>query len=599
MTASIPATSNHLEPVLSASTTLAQLPEIAQRPSLTNSAVSYDAKKEESKVQEDEPTGPAAAAQLEDESKYLTGKRLVVVFIAMLLSVFLVALDQTILAPALPIIASKFDALDQLSWIASAYFLTQTAFILLYGQILTLFDRKWTFLAAILIFEIGSALCGASTNVDFLIAARAIAGVGAAGIFVSVLSIISTVTRLEQRPKLLGLFGAVFALSSVIGPLMGGAFTDKVSWRWCFYINIPIGAVTVAAVIFLLGPQPAPPVEDHVAEYVDRKFRRWTRGHWLPRRGSIAYRVFALDYTGMALLLSLITCLVLALQWGGQKYSWSSPTVGGIFGCFAGLVVLFVLFEWKLAGPTSILPLGLFKKRSQVGSSLEAFFAMFGLMLGTYYLPIFFQATRGVTATRSGLEILPFMLSIVFAAGAAGGVVSGTGRYWHILVFAPALMMIGGGLLYTVTEHSTFARLAGYQILLGLGIGCVLQNTLIAIQADCEDENEIPQRTGVVTFSQLIGATVGIAIASSIFGNKLAQGLHEFAPDAPFDLVRNNVESIKTLAPELQVGVKHAYVLALNRVYVITVAAGGLASLSALLIRNLSIKGRTVMAGGA
>lgn len=577
---------------------LAQLPEIAQTTSTTNTIAEVGSK-EERDVGENKGTSDAERLPEDDESRYLTGRKLVVVFVAQLLAVFLIALDQTILAPALPVIASKFNALEQLSWIASAYFLTQTAFLLLYGQILTLFDRRWTFIAAITVFEIGSLLCGAAPNVNVLIFARALAGCGAAGIFVSCLSIIASTTKLEDRPKLLGLFGGCFALSSVIGPLLGGAFTDHASWRWCFYINLPIGAITVVAVLFILGPQPAPPLDENVALFVERKFRRWTFGKWVPARTSIAFRTFALDYTGMALLLCLITCLVLALQWGGQKFAWSSPTIGGIFGCFGGLIILFVVYEWKLAGPTKVLPLGLFRNRTQVGATLAAFCSMFALMLGTYYLPLFFQASRGTSATKSGTDILPFMLSIVFAAGLSGGIVSATGRYWYFLVFAPSLICVGGGLLYTINEHSSFARLAGYQIILGLGIGCVLQNTIISVQADCEDEKQIPPKTAIVTFGQLIGATIGIAIASSIFGNRLASALHEFAPTAPFDLVRNSVESIKTLDPELQDGVKHAYVLALNRVYVITVAAGGFASLCALLIRNLSIKGKDVMAGGA
>lgn len=583
------------------STSLAQLPEISQRTSISNTVVSEEAKKEDlvTDVEDGKVPGDSSLSAIGDESKYLTGTKLLVVFIAMLLSILLVALDQTILAPALPVIASKFEALDQISWIASAYFLTQIAFLLLYGQVLTMFDRRLTYIFAIVVFEIGSLLCGVAPNVNVLIFARAFAGTGAAGIFISVLSIISTISPIQDRPKLLGGFGAVFAISSVIGPLLGGAFTDRVSWRWCFYINLPIGAITVAAILWILDPQPAPPVRPHVAEYVDRKWRRWTRGRWLPARNSFIYKFFALDFTGMALLLGLVTCLVLVLQWGGEKYSWSSPTVGGLFGCFAGLVILFVLFEWKLAGPTSILPLSMFKSRTQVGASLEALFAMFGLMLCTYYLPIYFQATRASSATKSGLQILPFMLSVTLAAGVCGGIVSATGRYIHILIGGPTLICVGGGLLFTVDESTSFARMLGYQIIIGVGVGSILQNTLIAIQADCDDEEEIPQRTGVVTFSQLIGATIGIAIASSIFGNKLAQGLHEFAPDAPFELVRNSVEAIKTLPEEMQVGVKHAYVLALNRVYIITVAAGGLCSLSALLIRNLSIKGKAVMAGGA
>ncbi|GAA5856891.1 hypothetical protein JCM9279_007592 [Rhodotorula babjevae] len=545
------------------------------------------------------PADGRTQAQIERDDKYLKGSKLALVFTGMLLSVFLIALDQTILAPAIPVIASKFDALDQIGWIVSAYFLTQTAFLLLYGQILTLADRKWTYLAAIVIFELGSLICAVAHSVEVLIFGRAFAGVGAAGIFVSVLSIIAEVTRLEDRPKLLGLFGAVFGVSSVVGPLLGGAFTDHVSWRWCFYINLPVGAITVAAIVFILGPQPPPPMREDVALWTERKFARWTAGRWSPSRSSLAFRTFALDWIGTILMLGIITCLVLALQWGGVKYAWSAGPVVACFVVFAVLIPTFIGFEWKLAGPSRIMPLEYFHGRTQVGATLAAFFTMFVLLVATYYLPTFFQATRFHSATKSGIDILPFMLSVVFASGAAGGLISWTGYYWPFLVLGPVFSCIGSGLLYTVDEHSSMAKLIGYQILVGVGVGCVLQNTLIAVQADCKDESEVPQRTAIVTFGQLVGGTIGIAIGTSIFGTRLGSALREFAPDAPFQLVRNSVEAIPTLPVELQPGVVHAYALALRDVFIIGVAAGGCTSLCALMIRNLNIKGRDLMGGGA
>ncbi|KAI5476421.1 MFS transporter, partial [Pseudohyphozyma bogoriensis] len=521
--------------------------------------------------------------------------KLALCFTGMLLSVFLIALDQTILSPALPVIASKFEALTQIAWISSAYFLTQTAFLLLYGQILTCFDRKWTFLLSISLFEIGSLICGVAPNVDVLIFGRAFAGCGAAGIFVSCLSIIADVTRLEDRPKLLGLFGGVFAVSSVIGPLLGGAFTDKVSWRWCFYINLPFGAVTVLAVFFILPSSPPPPIAEEILEYTDGKWRRWTFGKFMPARGTFIYRLGILDWWGATLMLATITLLLLPLQWGGNEY----PEVIGLFCGFAAMVIIFAIYEWKFAGVTSILPLRFFKNRTQVGACLEAFMLMFIMLEGIYYLPIFYQATRGVSATRSGIDILGFMLSIVVAAGVSGALVSATGRYWHFLVCGPFLICIGAGLLYTITEFDSSAKLTGFQIIIGAGLGTVMQNTIIAVQADLEDEKDVPQATALVTFTQLVGGTIGLSIASTIFSNKLHSALLEYAPNAPIEIVRNSVDAVKTLPADQKPGVIHAYVLALNLVFVIGVAAGGFASLSGLLIRNLSVKGKDLMAGAA
>ncbi|GAA5992548.1 hypothetical protein JCM11641_004543, partial [Rhodosporidiobolus odoratus] len=232
------------------------------------------------------PPPPPAGGQ--DPSLILKGKKLAIVFVAMLLSIFLIALDQTILATALPRIASGFNSFDKQGWIPSAFILTQTAFILFFGQLLRIYPAKWSLLGSITIFEVGSAICGSADGPMQLIWGRAISGIGAAGIFVSMLQILAQVTLLEDRPKLFGMFGAVFGLSSVIGPLIGGALTDGSDWRWCFYLNLPVGAVTFIAVSFLL--KASPPLG---ADPNDRSYR------------SIARQTLRMDWVGGVLVLEL------------------------------------------------------------------------------------------------------------------------------------------------------------------------------------------------------------------------------------------------------------------------------------------------------
>ncbi|KAG8850141.1 hypothetical protein FRB96_000516 [Tulasnella sp. 330] len=247
--------------------------------------------------------GSVVGSREEAEFHIVTGLKFYLIFTGMMLSIFLVTLDQTILATAIPKISSDFDALEQQTWIASAYFLTQSGFILTYGQLLAVANTKWIYLIAVSIFEIGSIICGAAPGMNVLIFGRALAGVGAAGIFVTTLCILARITRIQQRALLFGLFGAVFALSSVIGPLLGGVFTDHVSWRWCFFINIPFGIITIVTILlFIKREHSAPPANPSVPEWK---------------------RIMQIDWIGCLLSIGIITALLLPLQWGGVTKSWS------------------------------------------------------------------------------------------------------------------------------------------------------------------------------------------------------------------------------------------------------------------------------------
>ncbi|KAL5637472.1 hypothetical protein ACGC1H_004034 [Rhizoctonia solani] len=521
----------------------------------------------------------------EGQSQYLTGTKLALAFVGMLLSILLVALDQTIVVGTVPKIASHFDALSQVSWIVSGYFLTQAGLLLLYGQLLIVAPTKWIYVVAVLIFEIGSLFCAVAPSAEFLIFGRAVAGTGAAGIFISILSIIAQVTRLEDRPLLFGLFGAVFAVSSVVGPLVGGAFTDHVSWRWCFYINLPFGAVSIGAILVLFDARP--PVRTDLFQY-DKVWRKWA----------------ALDWVGAALCLGFVTCLLLPLQWGGNTKPWNDKVVIALFCVFGVLFLAFLLWE-RQKGSKGILPLSLFRHRTQIGTCIEAFMIYMAMILATYYLPLQYQATKGHSATKSGIDILPFMLACVLTAAGSGAIINIIGRYWHFLVFSPLISAVASGLLFGLNNADiSNARLAGFQILLGVGLGGSLQNVIIAIQAEYNhDEKMIPQATSLVTFTQLGGGIVGIAIAGAVFANKLSSSLFQIAPDFPAKVaedVRQSVTIIYTLPPDQRAVVIQAYVYALNYVYLVGVPVCIVASLAAFLIKDHNIKTMNMsMHGGA
>ncbi|KAH9815249.1 major facilitator superfamily domain-containing protein [Melampsora americana] len=572
--------------------------------SLSRASASPESKIARSKISKEDDS--EEEPPLATNKKILKGKRLFLAFVGMLMSILLIALDQTILSPALPVIASNFNSLDQIGWIASAYFITQVSFLLLYAQLLMTFNRRWVFIMAVSIFEIGSLICALSPNSICLIIARAVAGVGAAGIFVSCLSIIADITELEDRPKLLGSFGAVFAASSVIGPLLGGAFTDHLSWRWCFWINLPCGAITILS-IFLVIPDSAPPeVSEEMHAMVDLKWSRITLGRWTPTHGSFLHKVGTLDFIGALLMVGLIVLLVLPLQWGGNQYAWSSPVVIGTFCGFGAMLIIFLLWEWKGVDEkigSSLFPFRLFANRTQIGTCLQAFFVMLTMLTAVYFLPIHFEAVKNASATKSGIDLLPLMLSIVVSAGFAGFAISSTGYYWPALVVGPVLLTVGSGLLHTLDEFSNDGKLIGFQIIIGTGIGLVLQNVIVAIQANVREE-DVPQATSMVTFAQLIGGVIGIAVAQTIFGNALTTNLIKFAPDAPFALVRSSVESIATLPDSIRPGVIHAYTNSLRQasrynlsalentaVYILGIPSGVAAFLSSFLVKSRNIKG--------
>ncbi|HET6849839.1 MAG TPA: MDR family MFS transporter [Gaiellales bacterium] len=429
-------------------------------------------------------TAPAAGGQL-------SGRQLRTVFAALMLGMFLAALDQTIVSTALPTIVGDLGGLNHLSWVVTSYLLASTVSTPLYGKLGDMMGRKPVFLAAILIFLGGSMLAGLSQSMLQLIAFRAIQGVGAGGLIVGAQAIIGDIVPPRERGRYMGLIGSVFAVASVAGPLLGGFFVDSLSWRWVFYVNVPIG---IAAVIIVI-----------------------TRLHL--HTPAISHRI---DYLGAALLAGGVGALILVTTWGGTQYAWGSSTIIGLAALSLVLLVLFVLQERRAAEP--VIPLQIFRSKVFDVATAMGFaigMAMFGAIV---FIPLYLQLVYGATATGSGLRMVPLMAGLLVASVASGQFISRRGRYRAFPIAGTAILTVGMFMLSRLGVDTAPWVASVDMVVVGVGIGLVMQVLVLVVQNDAAPR-DIGVVTSTATFFRSVGGSFGVAIFGSVFASRLSDQL--------------------------------------------------------------------------
>jgi EmrB/QacA subfamily drug resistance transporter len=413
--------------------------------------------------------------------------RILAIYSGLMVALLLAALDQTIVATALPKVVSELGGISQYSWVFTAYMLGSTVTVPLYGKLGDAHGRKPLFIVAIVVFLIGSALCGAAQNMWELVVFRAVQGVGAGGLFPLTLAMVGMIVPPRDRGRYQGLIGSVFAAASIIGPLIGGFIVDNTSWRWIFYVNVPVGGLALAVILVTMPRRP------------------YRQEH-------------SIDWLGAAILAAGTSALLLGLVWGGREYPWSSAEVVGALVASVGLLAAFGLIERRVAEP--ILPFELLRNQT-VASSVACMGLVGAAMFGTIsFVPLFVQGVIGTSATSSGVVLTPLMLGAVTTSFISGQIVSRTGRYRPNTLIGPLVLGAGTLLLWRMNVHTTNGIAARNMVIAGIGLGMMMQMFVLSVQ-NSVSRRAMGTATALTQFSRSIGATLGVTLMGVIVNQNL------------------------------------------------------------------------------
>jgi EmrB/QacA subfamily drug resistance transporter len=494
-------------------------------------------------------------------SSPLSRRQVLLTFGGLLLAMLLASLDQTIVATALPTIVGDLGGLDQLSWVVTAYLLGATVTMPLWGRASDLYGRKALFIAAIAVFLSGSALSGAAQSLGELIGFRALQGTGAGGLMTLAMAIVGEIITPRERGRYQGYIQMVFVVASVAGPLLGGVFVDHLSWRWVFYVNLPIGAAALGLIVGAL--------------------------HLPAQRARVR-----IDYLGASLLAAAVSCVLLVTTWGGREYAWGSAEIAGLGAAAVVLLGAFVARERR--APEPVLPLRLFRDPVFDVVSAVLFLTTLAFFAAIVFMPVFLQIVTGASATDSGLLLLPLLLAGTASTAVAGRLMSRTGRYKVFPVAGLALMAVGLFLLSRMTAATTQATASLLLVVFGLGFGMVSQILTVAIQ-NAVDRRDLGIATASANLFRALGGSVGVAVFGAIFAARLDVWLPRELPSggAPVDASRLQAspETLQSMPVAVQDGVGAAVAHALQSVFLVAAPVAALGLLVVLFLREVPLRG--------